>query len=292
MSRGGGEVFSSGNRRWWIFAGFRYGELLLRAGVCQLVSGAGYAPFGVLQQLAHKLACRRFSATHPTLRQEADKLAHPNGAVACRLLLWWKASLVAPHGCAKYDNSTEKVASFENFGRYRLNHLGCRGDLGIRGAANDLAPPAEFNASTQNAEEAPLTVVTEEIDVDPDEAIEYTVSGEGEFTLMYGQLRDIEAWVGDAAHNRIDGVTTDAERGEDPSLDMTYVDGEAEAPNPADSDLWLATQEVTDEVTQRWLSMMPASGACWIAADGTEPAPADFSVSWVNVEPDSPLLCR
>src|SRR5699024_4533651 len=79
-----------------------------------------------------------FSATHPTLRQEADKLAHPNGAVACRLLLWWKASLVAPHGCAKYDNSTEKVASFENFGRYRLNHLGCRGDLGIRGAANDL----------------------------------------------------------------------------------------------------------------------------------------------------------
>src|SRR5699024_3446204 len=27
-----------------------------------------------------------------------------------------------------------------------------------------------------------------------------------------------------------------------------------------------------------------------IAADGTEPAPADFSVSWVNVEPDSPFI--
>ncbi|HIY86659.1 MAG TPA: hypothetical protein H9822_09470 [Candidatus Yaniella excrementavium] len=152
------------------------------------------------------------------------------------------------------------------------------------------APPAEFNASTQNAEEAPLTVVTEEIDVDPDEAIEYTVSGEGEFTLMYGQLRDIEAWVGDAAHNRIDGVTTDVERGEDPSLDMTYVDGEAEVPNPADSDLWLATQEVTDEVTQRWAQHDAGEWGLLIAADGTEPAPADFSVSWVNVEPDSPFI--
>ncbi|MDN6679041.1 MAG: hypothetical protein L0L17_05010, partial [Yaniella sp.] len=104
------------------------------------------------------------------------------------------------------------------------------------------APPAEFNASTQDAQEAPLTVVTEDIDVDPDDAIEYTVTGDGEFTLMYGQLRDIEAWVGDAAHNRIDGVNTDVERGEDPTVDMTYVDGETDLPNPTNSDLWLATQ--------------------------------------------------
>ncbi|WP_022871300.1 hypothetical protein [Yaniella halotolerans] len=152
------------------------------------------------------------------------------------------------------------------------------------------APPAEFNASTQDAQEAPLTVVTEGIDVDPDEAIEYTVSGEGEFTLMYGQLRDIEAWVGDAAHNRIDGVNTEVERGEDPTVDMTYVDGDAEVPNPADSDLWLATQEVSDEVTQRWAQHDAGEWGLLIAADGTEPAPADFSVSWVNVEPDSPFI--
>lgn len=152
------------------------------------------------------------------------------------------------------------------------------------------APPAVFTATTQDPQDAPLTIVTEGIDVDPDDSIEYTVTGDGEFTLMYGQQRDIEAWVGDAAHNRIDGVNTDVGRGEDPTVEMTYVDGEAEVPNPATSDLWLATQDVTDEVTQRWTSNDSGDWALLIAADGTEPAPADMSVSWVNVEPDSPFI--
>lgn len=152
------------------------------------------------------------------------------------------------------------------------------------------APPAVFNATTGDTQDAPLTVVTEGIDVDPDDAIEYTVTGDGEFTLMYGQLRDIEAWVGDAAHNRIDGVNTDVDRGEDPTVEVTFVDGEAEVPNPVNSDLWLATQDVTDEVTQRWTSSDSGEWALLIATDGTAPAPAEIGVSWVNVEPDSPWI--
>lgn len=152
------------------------------------------------------------------------------------------------------------------------------------------APPAEFNATTPDTQEAPLTLVTDGIDVDPDDAIEYTVRGDGEFTLMYGQLRDIEAWIGDAAHNRIDGVDTDVDRGEDPVVNVTHVEGETELPNPVNSDLWLATQEVNDEVTQRWAQHDAGEWAILIAADGTEAAPTDFGVSWVNVEPDSPLI--
>src|SRR5699024_10012562 len=152
------------------------------------------------------------------------------------------------------------------------------------------APHAEFNASTQDAQEAPLTLVTDGIDVDPDDAIEYTVTGDGEFTLMYGQLRDIEAWIGDAAHKRIDGVDTDVDRGEYPVVDISHVEGETELPNPVNSDLWLATQEVSDEVTQRWAQHDAGEWAVLIASDGSEPAPTDFSVSWVNVEPDSPLI--
>src|SRR5699024_5793681 len=152
------------------------------------------------------------------------------------------------------------------------------------------APPAEYNATTHDTEQAPLTLVTDDIDIDPDEAIEYTIAGDGDFTLMYGQLRDIEAWIGDAAYNRIDGVTTDVARGEDPTVDISYVDGESEVPNPANSDLWLATQEVDGEVTQRWTQHDAGQWALLIAADGTEPAPTDVSVSWVNVEPDSPLI--
>lgn len=152
------------------------------------------------------------------------------------------------------------------------------------------APPSVFNATTETTQEAPLTVITDGVDIDPDEAIEYTVRGDGDFTLMYGQLRDIEAWVGDAAHHRIDGVNTDVGRGEDPTVNITYVEGEAEVPNPVNSDLWLATQDVTDEVTQRWTRTDAGQWALLIAVDGTAPAPTDFSVSWVNIEPNSPLI--
>ncbi|GAA4112914.1 DUF202 domain-containing protein [Enteractinococcus coprophilus] len=152
------------------------------------------------------------------------------------------------------------------------------------------APPAVFDATTETTQEAPLTVITDGVDIDPDEAIEYTVRGDGEFSLMYGQLRDIEAWVGEAAHHRIDGVNTDVERGADPTVNITYVDGEAEVPNPVNSDLWLATQEVTDEVTQRWTRTDAGQWGLLIAVDGVAPAPTDFSVSWVNIEPNSPLI--
>lgn len=168
--------------------------------------------------------------------------------------------------------------------------LGVVAILASVGLQTIWAPPAEFTATTHQTQEAPLTVVTDEVDIDPDEAIEYTVNGDGEFTLMYGQLRDIEAWVGDAAHNRIDGVNTDVERGEDPTVNITYVDGETDLPNPASSDLWLATQEVTDEVTQRWAQHDAGEWGLLIAADGSAPAPAEFSVTWTNVEPDSPLI--
>ena len=51
------------------------------------------------------------------------------------------------------------------------------------------APPAKYNATTRHRTTPAL--VTDDIDIDPDEAIEYTIAGDGDFTLMYGQLRDI-----------------------------------------------------------------------------------------------------
>lgn len=182
------------------------------------------------------------------------------------------------------------MASLKTLGGIGSIILGVVAILVSVGLQTIWAPPAEFNATTHDTEQAPLTMVTDDIDVDPDEAIEYTIAGDGDFTLMYGQLRDIEAWIGDAAYNRIDGVTTDVARGEDPTVDISYVDGETEVPDPANSDLWLATQEVDGEVTQRWTQHDAGDWALLIAADGTEPAPTDVSVSWVNVEPDSPLI--
>src|SRR5699024_12198423 len=154
--------------------------------------------------------------------------------------------------CAKPINRAYKVASLKTLGGIGSIILVVLAILVSVALRTIRAPPAEYNASTHATEQAPLTLFTDDIDIDPDEAIEYTIACDGDFTLMYGQLRDIEAWIGDAAYNRIDGVTTDVARGEDPTVDISYVDGESEVPNPANSDLWLATQEVDGEVTQRW----------------------------------------
>jgi len=197
---------------------------------------------------------------------------------------------VAAQWCAKPKTRTNRWQVLKSLGGIGAIILGVVAILVSVGLQTIWAPPAEFNATTEETQEAPLTVVTDGIDVDPDDPIEYTITGDGEFTLMYGQLRDIEAWVGEAAHNRIDGVNTDVDRGENPIVNVTYVDGEPEVPNPVDSDLWLATQDVTNEVTQRWTSTDAGEWALLIAADGTEPAPTDFSVSWVNVQPESPWI--
>src|SRR5699024_4751267 len=119
---------------------------------------------------------------------------------------------------------------------------------------------------------------------------EYTMSGDGEFTLMFGQLRDIEAWVGYTAHNRIDGIDADVARGEDPSVNVSFVGGEAEAADPTVSDLWVTKQAVAEEGAHRCACSDAGEWALLVAVDGTEPAPTAFSASWVNVEPVSPLI--
>lgn len=157
------------------------------------------------------------------------------------------------------------------------------------------APPEQVTAGVP-AEgegapaEAPLTVITGGItDVD-DEDIEYSLTGEGEYTLMLGQTRDIEAWVGDAAHNTITGVNTDVDRGEDPVVTVEHVEGENTVPSPVSSDLWVDIQEAEGTTTQRWATPAEGEWALLVVSDGTEPAPVDFSVTWINQEGNSPWI--
>ncbi|MGO1182562.1 MAG: hypothetical protein ACTHZ5_07590 [Micrococcaceae bacterium] len=137
---------------------------------------------------------------------------------------------------------------------------------------------------------APLTVITGGITEVDDENIEYSLTGEGEYTLMLGQTRDIEAWVGDAAHNTITGVNTEVDRGEDPVVTVEHTEGESTVPNPVSSDLWVDIQEAEGTTTQRWSTPAEGEWALLVVADGTEPAPVDFSVTWVNQEGNSPWI--
>ncbi|WGH84058.1 hypothetical protein [Auritidibacter ignavus] len=150
------------------------------------------------------------------------------------------------------------------------------------------SPPEERTASIEAPDsEAPLTIITPGIEVEDDETAEYTLTGEGEFTLMLGQRRDIDAWVGDAAHTEITGID---DSGDDPVVTVETVEGESEVPNPVNSDLWMATQTVEGEVTQRWAAPEEGDWALLVATDGTTPAPTELSVTWATDETESPWV--
>lgn len=173
--------------------------------------------------------------------------------------------------------------------------LGLGAIFGALGLQTVWAPPEEITATvpsggSQSPADAPLTVITEGInDVDEDD-VEYTLNGDGEYTLMLGQIRDIEAWVDDAAHNTITGINTDVEDGENPVMTVEHTEGTDEVPSPVNSDLWVDTQQAEGAVTQRWSTPAEGQWALLVVADGTAPAPMDLSVTWVNHEGDSPWI--
>lgn len=176
--------------------------------------------------------------------------------------------------------------------------LGLAALFGAIGLQTIWAPPATVTASTAGAAvdapaEAPLTVITggiNEVDGAADEAVEYTLTGEGDYTVMLGQTRDIEAWVGEAAHNTVTGIETEVPDGQDPRVVVEHTEGEATVPDPAGSDLWVDLQEASGTIEQRWSVPSEGEWALLVAADGTEPAPAEMTVTWTNTVGDSPWI--
>jgi hypothetical protein len=174
--------------------------------------------------------------------------------------------------------------------------LGLAALLGAIGLQTVWAPPETLTATTGTAAtrgapaEAPLTVITGGINEVDDEPVEYSLTGEGDYTVMLGQTRDVEAWIGGAAHNTVTGIRTDVPRGESPVVQVEHTDGEATTPNPAGSDLWVDTQAASGTIDQRW--SVPAEGdwALLVAADGTEPAPTELTVTWTNNVGNSPWI--
>lgn len=169
--------------------------------------------------------------------------------------------------------------------------LGIAALLGAGGLQTIWAPPESMTATVaQEPAEAPLTVITSGIDEVDDDPVEYTVTGEGDFIVMLGRERDVRAWVGDAAHNTVTGITTDGPDDEGPRIDVEHADGEAAVPNPRGSDLWLDVQEAQDRLEQRWSVPSDGDWALLVARDGTDPAPTEMTVTWTNRVGDSPWI--
>ena len=140
------------------------------------------------------------------------------------------------------------------------------------------APSETFTASAPaDAAEAPLTVIDQDLRTLHGGTVTINIEGDGNFLLAAGRPDDVEAWVGKTAHNTVTGVGEDRE-----SLQIEHVDGEATAPNPAGSDLWVSTENASGELEYEWTPPADGDWTLLLAADGTQPAPANISMTFPN----------
>ncbi|NKX54577.1 hypothetical protein [Arthrobacter mobilis] len=147
--------------------------------------------------------------------------------------------------------------------------------IGGIGLKTIWAPPETVSASYSAAGPAPLTVIEPAVLGLSPERVDIKVQADGEFLLAVGRSEDVKAWVGPAAHTTITGEA-------DGALQGTLTDGEAQAPNPSGSDLWVSEETAASGIEYRWADPAPGEWSILLAADGTKPAPTNVTVSWPN----------
>lgn len=137
---------------------------------------------------------------------------------------------------------------------------------------------------TEGAQDAPFTVVTDGIIDTEAGRDEITIEAEGEYSLAVARTYDIEAWIGDAAFNRVTGIA-EGDEGESARIEAEHVGGEAQAPNPEGSDLWVATESTEGDLLYRWNA--PDESGDWsmvLFRDGEEPAPTAISMEQTDTQ--------
>ena len=139
--------------------------------------------------------------------------------------------------------------------------------------------PAETVTATapSGATAAPLTVFDEKLRTMRDGTVTISVKGEGSFMLAAGRPDDVEAWVGKTAHNTVSGVSEDGK-----ALQLTHAEGEATAPSPAGSDLWVSTENASGELKYNWTPPADGDWSLLLATDGTKPAPSTITMTFPN----------
>ncbi|WP_442545456.1 hypothetical protein ACSBOX_07450 [Arthrobacter sp. KN11-1C] len=140
------------------------------------------------------------------------------------------------------------------------------------------APAETVTASAPgDSKAAPLTVITQDVLTHKGGSRQINIKGDGKFVVAVGRPDDVDAWVGKTAHNSITGVSEDGK-----SLQVAGTDGEATAPSPAGSDMWVQTESANGQLDYTFTP--PASGnwSLLLASDGTKPAPSSVSITYAN----------
>ncbi|MFC7847772.1 hypothetical protein ACFUTU_04775 [Arthrobacter sp. NPDC057388] len=139
------------------------------------------------------------------------------------------------------------------------------------------APAETVTATASAGEAAPLTVIDQKLRTLEGGTVTLKVKGEGSFLLAAGRPDDVDAWVGKTAHNTVTGLSDDRK-----SLQVKHTDGEASAPSPAGSDLWVSTEKASGELDYTWSAPADGEWSLLLAADGKKPAPSSISMTFPN----------
>lgn len=139
--------------------------------------------------------------------------------------------------------------------------------------------PAETVTATApgDTKAAPLTVIDERLRTSHGGPVKINIKGDGNFVLAVGRPDDVAAWVGKTAHNTVSGVSADNK-----SLTVENTDGEKSAPSPAQSDLWVTTENASGELDYTWNAPADGEWTLLLASDGTKPAPSSVSMTFPN----------
>lgn len=140
------------------------------------------------------------------------------------------------------------------------------------------APSETFTASApSDAAQAPLTVIDQKLRTERGGTVKIKIEGDGNFMLAAGRPDDVNAWVGPTAHNTVTGISEDRK-----SLQVQHADGDATAPNPSGSDLWVSTENASGELEYAWTPPADGEWSLLLASDGTKPAPSSVSITFPN----------
>lgn len=157
--------------------------------------------------------------------------------------------------------------------------------LGI-GQQTWWAPPPLIQATSAKVHDAaPLTVITPEVEGISEDGVELTIKADGKFKVAMGRTVDVEAWVGDAAHQKVTGLTEAEDK--TPVIELDKIDGKKSVPDPSDSDLWVDVHEATDSMLYRFenADQQDKDWSLLLFTDGKDAAPTEFVTDY-HVEPD------
>lgn len=134
----------------------------------------------------------------------------------------------------------------------------------------------------QDTPDAPITMISSDLHLAPESNPEVKLDEGSKFTVVVARPWDIDAWAGSSAVNVIKSVDTD-ER----TFKVEHRKGEAKAPNPKGSDLWISESEQDGRWDVTWPEEIRGPIALMVMKDGSEPAPKDLVVTWDNPEAET-----